>query len=85
MQPGQMAMMNQRGQMVPPGAGGLQPGMMPTAAGPGMMGPRPGMQYMGGPSPGGGGGMMPQVNLFISSRKGGNFCTFLLLISHCQN
>ena len=55
-----MAMMNQRGQMVPPG--GLQPGMMP-AAGPGMMVPRPGMQYMGGPSPGGGGGMMPQVKL----------------------
>ena len=60
-----MAMMNQRGQMVPPG-GGLQPGMMPNAAaGPGMMGPRPGMQYIGGgPSPGGGGGMMPQVNLY---------------------
>ena len=61
-----MAMMNQRGQMVgPPGgvgagaAGGLQPGMMPAGAG-ATMGPRPGMQYMAGPSPGGAGGMMPQ-------------------------
>ena len=77
-----MAMMNQRGQMVPTGPGGLQPGMMPNAAGPGMMVARPGMQYMGGPSPGGGGGMIPQVNNMLTILKDTRnnrllvFCTY---------
>merc|ERR1719351_294189 len=43
--------MNQRGQMVGP-PGGVGAGAT--------VGPRPGMQYMAGPSPGGAGGMMPQ-------------------------
>ena len=59
-QPGQMAMMNQRGQMV---GGPVGHTFTPGGAPSGMMGPRPGMQYMGGPSPGG--VIMPQVRIHI--------------------